>query len=321
MGFPFKCTGWVEFRHSTSLIVLACLFTVVSACHSGDGGAKTVYYPSKGYSSLQSLIDDIPDQSTVIVEAGVYNETFEIRNKFIVLLGDRRTSVFDGGTETCVSVINGDGTIIEGFSFINCDDGILTDSRIEIRDNFFRNCADAIDFEDGSGGLVSNNVFYDQTDDAIDLDDAVIVEIVENEIVNSADDGIEIRLNPYSGETLIVSIVGNYFHANKGNGIQFIDYEVETSREFHIENNTFAENEFNDISYSDNENTVPSLAIGEISESVDITGNVFYPKTQSFSGDGENTRLRNNSFFSSAPDGALNVLPGFDYTDNTFVVI
>lgn len=303
-------------------IVTLAVIVLLTGCNSGDSDeAGEFTYPAPGHNSMQALINKAANGAIIFVKPGVYNETFQISNKKISIVGTGRNSVFDGAGATCVSILDGEGSLIEGLSLINCEDGILTDSQVEIRNNFFFRCKDAIDFEDGSGGVVADNAFYDQLDDAIDLDDGVKVEIFRNRIVNSADDGIEIRLQAYSGPEISVSISANLIHANKGNGIQFIDYEVDTSRSFFIERNIFSENEFNDISFSDNEITLPSLSAGTISESVTIRENIFQPKQQSFSGGGSNTILRDNSFYSVDPGGGLNLPPGFDSTDNVFVSI
>ena len=49
------------------------------------------------------------------------------------------------------------------------------------------------------GGLCRKNTFDGNSDDAIDLDYAVDVVIEDNILANSGDDGIKIRLHPYTG--------------------------------------------------------------------------------------------------------------------------
>ena len=68
---------------------------------------------------------------------------------------------------------------------------------------------DGIDYESGSGGLVRNCTFEQNSDDGIDLDDDVSVVIEHSEIRNNGNDGIEVRLHDYSGPELTVVIRNN----------------------------------------------------------------------------------------------------------------
>lgn len=88
-----------------------------------------------------------------------------------------------------------------------------------------RECSDGVDYERGSGGLISESVFEANRDDGIDLDADVAVVIERSVIRNNRQDGIEIRLMPWDGEVREVVIRGNHIHGNGEDGIQFIDYE------------------------------------------------------------------------------------------------
>ena len=296
---------------------------LLSGCHGGSESVSepivVINYPSGGSASLQDAIDSVPAGGYVNIEPGIYTETVTISDKVVHLTGEAGMSVIDGQSATCITVTNASGTSITGLSIVNCEDGILANSFVDITGNIFINNVDGIDYERGSGGTLVMNVFQSHRDDAIDLDREVAVEIEDNVISDSADDGIEIRLHPYEGDDLAVSIKNNTFTSNQSNGIQFIDYETATSRSYVISGNTFIGSGYNEISFSDNQNTLPSYDIGEISESVLIEDNVFYPSVYTFSGAGDSTEFIGNIVYSSTGDGNLNTTNDFTSGSNIFV--
>ncbi len=156
-------------------------------------------------------------------------------------------------------------------------------------------------------------------DDAIDLDLDVSVDINNNIISQSEDDGIEIRLHPYNGKELVTSIKYNFFTENKANGIQFIDYEFYTDRSFTLTENTFVKSGYSEISYSDNEITLPSFDIGSIAIPITISKNTFFPSEYSFTGSGGGTIFINNLIYSLSGDGKINTTNDFSAGENMFI--
>lgn len=301
---------------------LVIIFSVISlGCDSsGDSNDSVINYPSEKYISLQEAVNVLPSGSSINVEKGLYQESIIIQDKVIHLHGDMKQSVIDGQGSSCITIINASGSTVSGFAIVNCNDGITTQSKITISDNYFFNNVDSVDYE-GGGGLLENNIFHMSKDDAVDLDNDTAVDINNNVISGSNDDGIEIRLHPYNGIELKINIQDNIFKDNNSNGIQIIDYEVDTDRSFDIKGNTFIESGYSEISYSDNQVTTPSLDIGEISESVNISSNTFYPLVYSFTGSGDNTVFENNFIYSLAGDGNINTTSEFPVDNNTFIQI
>ena len=306
----------------TYTLLASFIIAVISSGCGGDNDSldTEINYPSGGYSSLQEAIDNLATGGTINIEPGVYKENIVFRNKVVHLQGDMNQSVIDGQGTTCITIINSSGSTVSSLTIVNCIDGISTNSSITIRDNYFFNNKDGVDYE-GGGGLLDNNIFHMNTDDAIDLDLNVAVVISNNIISGSIDDGIEIRLHPYIGNELKTVITNNIFENNNANGIQFIDYEIHTNRSFVIKGNTFIESGYSEISYSDNQDTSPSFNIGEIVEPVSILSNIFYPSVYSFTGAGDNTVFENNFVYSATGDGNLNTTNDISVDDNTFIQI
>lgn len=305
-------------KPATLLIILLSISFV--GCGQNNGGSNEINYPSGGNSSLQEAIDNLSNDGTINIEPGIYDETISISGKIVHLKGKKGETIINGQGITCITIRDASGSSISGLTIINGKDGISTDSYITIEDNMFLNNGDGVDYESG-GGILRNNTFHMNLDDAIDLDNDVAVEITMNIISTSKDDGIEIRLHDYNGPSLLVTINKNTFKDNQSNGIQIIDYETVTDRIFKIEENTFIESGYNEISFSDNQVTTPSFDIGEISEPVMIFSNVFYPSVYSFTGSGENTKFENNFIYNASGDGAINSTNNFAPGSNFFIQV
>lgn len=305
-----------------NLIVYFYFALIVYGCSGENGPLNTeIYYPSGGNASLQDAVNILADGGTINIEPGVFYENVIIINKIVNLQGSNKKSVINGNGATCITITNSSGSSVSNLSLVNCEDGISTDSLITVNDNNFFNNVDGVDYESGGGGILDSNIFHMNADDAIDLDDDVSVNIFNNTISGSADDGIEIRLQPYTGAHITTTIQNNIIKLNASNGIQFIDYEINTNRSFLVEGNTFIDNGFNGISYSDNQITTPSFNMGDIAESVIISNNSFYGSVYSFTGSGSETEFMNNIIYSLNGDGNINTTNDLSGNENVFVDI
>lgn len=277
--------------------VLTIIFSIfMSGCQSSEEGennnlSSQVYVP-KDFPTIQEAIDNSRADYTINISCGVYEESLIINDKSLTISRAKDQEncdvIVNSNGRVGLSLLSSNGSVIDGISFINADDGISTDSNVTIKNNKFISNVDGIDFESG-GGQVINNKFYNSKDDAIDLDYDVNVIIEDNFIYGSQDDGIEIRLQQdvMSGEKKVI-IRNNIIQMNQSDGIQIIDYEMLTNRMFEIYNNSIIQNSAG-ISYNDNEKTTVSNLAGSIEEDVNIYGNVFINNVYSYRLDGDNT--------------------------------
>lgn len=219
---------------------------------------RTIHVPAD-HGRIQQAIDAANDGDTVLVAPGVYRESLQLKGKQITLASrfltsrdrkDIQRTVLDGkaadgdnksrgNTPVRVAGDVGPKTRIIGFTIANGDDGIICSAQIEISHNRFINNGDAIDYESG-GGICRDNVFEKNRDDAVDLDGASEVIIEDNLILNSGDDGIEIRLHKYSGKLLNIVIRRNQIVGSGEDGIQIIDYPDKSDRVIRVERNVIA---------------------------------------------------------------------------------
>ncbi|MFZ3519359.1 right-handed parallel beta-helix repeat-containing protein [Vibrio harveyi] len=257
-------------------------------------------------SSIQDAIDSASDGDEVTIACGVYNESLFISNKKLKITGSKNKNcptVIDANGGNGLNIVDSDGTEISHVEIKNAVDGISTDSNVMITESVFYSNYDGIDFESG-GGVVKNNEFYNNKDDAIDLDLDVSVAIEGNVISNSNDDGIEIRLHPeHSIEEKLISISDNIISYSGGDGIQFIDYEIETNRVFFISSNFFLGNSAA-ISYNDNESTSAKESAGSIDENVNISLNKFMDNDVSYRLNGSNTIIESSFCISESDKNA-----------------
>ena len=191
----------------------------------------------------------------------------------------------------------GPETKIIGFTIQNGDDGIRARAIVQILNNRFLKNKDGVDYQD-DGGLNSGNLYEDNTDDGIDLDGATEATIENNIIRNNKDEGIEIRLHPYSGPTLNIVIRDNTITGNAEDGIELIDYPDVSDRVFTIEHNVFQANKIAGLGLMDNGATHEDLRAASIPERIYLINNTFAGNPYSVSG-GDNLIALNNIFFNS----------------------
>ncbi|NIT99159.1 MAG: hypothetical protein GWM91_28805, partial [Actinobacteria bacterium] len=175
-----------------------------------------------------------------------------------------------------------------GLTLQNADDGITANSRFHLVRSVVRWTTDGIDYERGSGGSVRYCLFEENTDDGIDPDQDVDVVIEHNVIRNNGGDGIEIRLQPYSGPTLDYVIRHNLIYGNQEDGIQLIDYDVLTDRRFEIGYNAIYDNVQAGIGMMSGANTRENYEGASIEERIVIVGNTFARNNHGLTG-GDNT--------------------------------
>ena len=287
------------------------------------------------YPTIQSAIDAASDRDTILVAPGLYNESVRIHGKSIVLVSEHYltgdmdvidNTVISGSDSAFVMSIGGDmeqRPVIHGFTLRDGSDGITATVPFDLFHCHITETGDGIDYE-GGGGLVRHCRFTQNRDDGIDLDYAVAVRIEQCVISNNGDDGIEIRLqpfsmgpNPYEGDTLHSVIRCNLIEGNGEDGIQFIGYDEETARTFRIEGNFIIDNAMAGVGCMDGHNTREDYSAAPLLESILVRNNTFIGNDYHLSG-GANVLGVNNLFVGAETISVKNVVGNSSLTYNLF---
>jgi len=288
---------------------------------------KAIKVPAD-YPSLQSAIDAAKERDTIIVSPGLYQESLVLSGKALKLVSEHYltgndktidTTIIDGGGGKAVIAVKESvepETTISGFTIRNGDDGISAYGVFNLTHCHITETTDGIDYE-GGGGLLSYCRFTHNRDDAIDLDGPTAVTIEHCHIEDNGDDGIEIRLHPYSGDVLHVHIRNNRIERNGEDGIQLIDYNTLSDRTFLIEGNVIADNAMVGIGCMGNENTREDYSGAPVPETIHIFNNTFINNSYHLTG-GSNLLAVNNIFVHAKVLAINNCTDSSKLTHNLF---
>lgn len=139
---------------------------------------------------------------------------------------------------------------------------------------FFDSVSDALSLE-GAGGYIAHNYFENCGDEGIDADDSLDWIIEYNTIINPGDDGIEIRLQNNDGATRLHTIRYNFISGAAEDGIQLIDYDGDSGREFDIHHNIIVNSEMVGLGCTINGNTIENFEGSYMVEKAFVYNNVF----------------------------------------------
>ncbi|MCI0400307.1 MAG: DNRLRE domain-containing protein [Gammaproteobacteria bacterium] len=249
-----------------------------------EGQAAVVRVP-QNYATIQAAIDAAATGDTVLVSRGTYAGDLVISEKTITLASEY-INTGDANDVTQTIVTGGDpmieidatavDTTVQGISFQTGGYGLVNYApRMNIVDNRFIDTGDAVSFET-AGGVARGNYFDGASDDGIDVDHAEFdVTLENNTILNSKDDGIEIRVHPYTGPMVNIVIRNNYISGNKADGIQLIDYSGLSNRIFRIERNVIVNNAKVGLGCMADGNTTENFAGAPMVEEVQVVNNTF----------------------------------------------
>ncbi|GAI22114.1 unnamed protein product, partial [marine sediment metagenome] len=203
----------------------------------------TLKVPSQ-FSTIAEAVEKSSDGDIIIIALGKYMEKNIILNKAITitsqwkLTGDESTinkTIIDSDGEK-LFLIRTDGIEISGLKIINGDHTLEVAARVKIIHNHFSGNLDAISMEAGAGGYIAHNIMENDIDDGVDIDigddgnemigSDVIIEY--NTIINSHDDGIEIRLFSRPDQNVKYIIRRNTIIGSGNAGVQLISYDLPT---------------------------------------------------------------------------------------------
>ena len=278
---------------------LACLGSV------GSSQAATVRVPDQ-VTGIQAAIDVAQSSDTVLISPGAYTGDLVISGKSLTLAsryivtGDTNdialTTLTGHSTTLTIDASAGSSTTIRGLTFLNGGYHIENYARrVNILDDHFIGGGDQMSFE-GAGGVVRGCRFEGAGDDACDVDNASDPIIENNTILDAGDDGIELRLHPYTGATLQIEIRHNFFSGCKEDGIQLIDYAGASSRDFLIEGNIITNSAKVGLACMAAGNTVENYLGAPLVEPVRVIGNTFCGNPVGVTG-GDNMLLMNNIIY------------------------
>jgi hypothetical protein len=295
-------------------LLLGCL----SACEPA-GRPATIRVPADA-PTVQAAIDRAASGDTIRLAPGTYREQITIGSAGLVLAGSaylrsgadsliQRTALDGGGADYAIRIDSvGEPVTLMGLTIRNADDGITAMRPFTLTRCLVTETTDGIDYE-GGGGRVEHCRFTRNRDDGIDLDGATAAIIRHNEIVDNGDDGIEIRLHAFEGDTLRTQIADNLIARNGENGIQLIDYEVPTPRTFRIERNVIADNAMAGIGIMGDTTTTENYEGDAIAEQVVVVNNTIAGNDHGLTGGGNLVGV-NNIIAGSTTLGAKNVTGG-----------
>src|SRR5262245_18930177 len=308
-------------RASTRTILSVC--SLLGASSEVEAAVRRV---PQDHSTLQAAINAAQNGDTVLISRGTYPGGLSIANKSITLASnfintgdpnDITLTIIDGGTTGLnIQVSAGPSTTVQGLTFrIGGHQINVAARRANILNSRFINAGtDQVSFTSG-GGLVRDCFFDNAGDDGIDIDGASDPTIENNTILNSRNDGIEMRLHDYTGATLTTTIRNNFISGAREDGIQLIDYPGLSSRLIRIERNVIVNSAMVGLGSMANGISNENFAGAPMQEEVQIINNTFSGNLYGLTG-GDKMLVMNNIFEHSPQIGVKRVSGGSVVTEN-----
>ena len=308
LGMPIDPKIVVLLFFALIAVLAAAVGAKAVATFDLGGGGHLIRVPGN-YSTIQAAINAAGTGDIIQVQPGVYNENLTI-NKPVTLVADsfdpidpvKNLTVIDGGGRaTAIMILAGlpQMPVIQGFVIRNSTDGILAYSEFIAEYNYFYSANNLMSYQQGSGGINRNNVYFQAGSNAIRLDNMDRPLMIENNrIMYSTADGIEISLQkgttPFA--TTMIDIRNNMIVGNGEDGIQLIQHPgtpEDSNRRFMIAGNLFASNRKAGLGFMPNANTVEDYSAAGLAEAVRVFNNTFYGNDYGISGGGNLVTFNN----------------------------
>jgi len=279
------------------------------------------------YSSIQEAVDVAIAEDIILLAPGTYTLTESILvDKPIILTSeyinsgneaDVDATIITGPSNLDPLVLfteNASGAVCTGLTFQGarkqltweCDFMKVTYSK------FLDNGSDAVSIE-GGGGYIAHNYFENNGDEAIDADDSLDWLAEYNTIINPGDDGFEVRLHQNNGAAREHIIRYNYISGADEDGIQLIDYDGDSGRQFRIHNNIIRNSAMVGLGCTSGGNTVEDFEGSYMEEEALIYNNTFDNNNYGVTG-ASNMLLLNNIIVNNESEGVKR-LEGNSFAD------
>ncbi len=235
--------------------ILLCLSCTQKPGTITNENGRIIKVPAD-YSTIAEAVKNSADGDWVILATGKYFEMKIDVDKSVAissewkLTGDstKIAETIIDSQDSILFNIKKDGVEVSGLNIINGDHPLNIMAKATIKKNLFSGNLDAMSFEGSGGGYVGYNFVENDRDDGIDLDirlggnnhgSDIVIE--HNTIIDSNDDGIEIRLYDYPDQNIHYILRNNKIVSSNNAGIQIISYDIFTGKTFDIHHNIISE--------------------------------------------------------------------------------
>ncbi len=249
--------------------------------HGSDG----IHRVPEEFATVQAALDAAASGDTVLVAPGTWTESIRMPEAAVTLAsrlildGDstvvERTVIDGGGADWVLRFEASAGySRVIGLTLRHAEDCIYPHAPFDFIAGVVTGCVDGIDYEAGSGGHLAGSRLYANHDDGVDLDGDVAIVIENNEIRDNAQDGIEMRFQPWTGPVRRTVIRGNVISGNGQDGIQFIGYAEPSAREVLVADNRILDNGMAGIGCMDRQDTEEDFRAARLAEPITLQGNI-----------------------------------------------
>lgn len=241
----------------TSSSILFCLAMVLySGGFAFQNSTRRILKVPAEFPTISEAVMNAAAGDWVIISPGSYAEKEIVIDKKITvssewkLTGDKLKideTVIDAGNKSLFIII-ADSVEISGLHVVNGNHTLDIQANATIMHNHFVRNLDPLSFEGPGGGYAGYNLIENDRDDGIDSDiryggrnKGTDLLIEQNVIINSNDDGIEIRLYDNPDQNINYIIRENTIIGSRRAGIQLISYDKFTGKTFQIHHNLISE--------------------------------------------------------------------------------